>query len=85
MKLIGPTSKSFKALIDMYPESYVIGLTATPIRGDGKGLGDVYEELVECGSIKGLQEQGFFSQNKIFCTEHTRFKRYKSCAEGIMM
>ena len=30
------TSKSFKALIDMYPDSYVIGLTATPIRGESR-------------------------------------------------
>ena len=60
------TSKSFKSLIEMYPESYVIGLTATPIRGDNKGLGNVYEELVECGSIKGLQEQGFLVKTKYF-------------------
>ena len=59
------TSDSFKKLLDQYPEAFVIGLTATPIRSDGKGLGNVYEELVEAGSIKELTDQGYLVKNKI--------------------
>ena len=59
------TSDSFKKLLEQYPEAYVIGLTATPIRSDGKGLGNVYEELVEAGSIKELTDQGYLVKNKI--------------------
>jgi len=59
------TSKSFQKLIEEYPDAFVIGLTATPIRSDGKGLGNVYEELVECGSIKSLTEQGYLVKNRI--------------------
>ena len=32
------TSASFKKLIAEYPDAWVIGLTATPCRADGKGL-----------------------------------------------
>ena len=60
------TSKSFSDLIEMYPDSFIIGLTATPIRGDGKGLGNIYEDLVECGTVKSLQKQGYLVNTKYF-------------------
>ncbi len=37
----------------------VIGATATPIRGDGVGLGDIYDGLVQPISTKSAIEQGF--------------------------
>ena len=42
-----------------------MGLTATPIRSDNKGLGGVYEELVEAGNIKSLTEKGYLVKNRI--------------------
>jgi len=59
------TSKSFKQLIEEYPDAFVIGLTATPCRADGKGLGNIYEELVQGGNIKDLTRQGFLVPNRI--------------------
>ena len=53
------TSKSFLELLDEYPASLVIGLTATPIRNDGAGLGNIYDEIVESSSIKKLTEKGW--------------------------
>jgi len=58
-------SNSFKKLIDQYPEAFIVGLTATPIRADGKGLGGIYDELVECGSIRSLTKQGYLVKNRI--------------------
>lgn len=58
-------SDSFKQLIDEYPDSYIIGLTATPCRNDGKGLGGVYEDLIECGNINALTEQGYLVPNRV--------------------
>jgi len=59
------TSSSFRKLIAEYPEAYVIGLTATPCRSDGKGLGNIYEELIECGNIRDLTKQGFLVPTRI--------------------
>ncbi len=59
------TSKSFKKLIEEYPDAYVIGLTATPCRADGKGLGNIYQELVQAGNIKDLTKQGYLVPNRI--------------------
>ena len=57
------TSKSFKKLIEEYPDAYVIGLTATPCRADGKGLGNIYQELVQAGNIKDLTRQEFYQHH----------------------
>lgn len=52
----GPT---VRALLDRYPRANLLGLTATPQRGDGKPLGDVFRRLI-CGpSNKWLTSQGY--------------------------
>ena len=77
------TRDSFKKLLEQYPEAYVIGLTATPIRSDGKGLGNVYEELVEAGSIKELTDQGYLVKNKIVAPSIPDLQKVRVIA-GIM-
>jgi DNA repair protein RadD len=52
-------SPTFKEVFSSYPESRLIGLTATPCRGDGRGLGEVYEDMVQAISIGELIEKGF--------------------------
>jgi superfamily II DNA or RNA helicase len=42
---------TYVTLINHYGDEVVIGLTATPIRGDGKGLGHVYDHMVLGPSI----------------------------------
>ena len=49
-------SKRYKEILDNYPESIIIGLTATPIRLDGKGLDSIYKTMVTGPSIKELQK-----------------------------
>ena len=52
-------SKTYRTLIEAYPEATVLGLTATPCRGDGRGLGEIYQDMVMCPSIDELTTQGF--------------------------
>lgn len=52
-------AKTRKAVLELYKENAVIiGLTATPCRADGRGLGEVYEDIVECISIESLTKEG---------------------------
>lgn len=46
----------------------VIGLTGTPIRLDGKSLGDLYEMIIEAKSTKWLIEQGRLSEYIAYTT-----------------
>ena len=48
--------------------SLVIGLTGTPIRLDGKALGDVFDCMIEARSTQWLIEQGRLSQYEIYTT-----------------
>lgn len=52
-------SASFKKLLEQYPSSAIIGLTATPYRLDGKGLGDIYTNIIAPISLAELTERGF--------------------------
>ena len=52
-------SAQFQRLLRQYPHADVIGLTATPYRLDGKGLGSVgFTNLVAPTSLRELEEQG---------------------------
>ena len=53
---------TYITLINHYGESVVIGLTATPIRGDGKGLGHVYDYMVLGPSTQWMIDHGFLVQ-----------------------
>lgn len=51
-------STSVRGVLEAYPEAHLLGLTATPQRGDGQPLGDIFDVLV-CGpTVKELTQQG---------------------------
>ena len=52
-------ARTYLRILDHYPCAPVIGLTATPWRTDGRGLGELFEDLVAPISIRELIEQGF--------------------------
>lgn len=48
-------SPSWMKVLDYY-DTYTVGFTATPVRLDGKPLGDMYEDLVQGVGVKWLIE-----------------------------
>lgn len=50
---------SVRDILDAYPDAWLLGLTATPQRGDAKPLGDVFEKLVSGPSNRRLTDQGY--------------------------
>lgn len=59
-------SQSRQDIISHYDGKTVIGLTATPARGDGRGLGEVFEDLVLGPSVRELTEGGFLVPARYF-------------------
>ncbi len=51
-------ANTYKALVDGLAPKLMIGLTATPERGDGKGLGDTFDAIVHACTVRQLQEMG---------------------------
>src|SRR5581483_7514788 len=55
-----------RALLDAYPEAVKVGLTATPARADGRGLGAMYDDLVLGPSVAELTAQGHLAPVRYF-------------------
>jgi DNA repair protein RadD len=51
-------AKTYQDIMERYPNALVLGLTATPWRLDGRGLGAVYEDLVGTLQIEELIKLG---------------------------
>jgi len=59
-------SASYINLRKRFPDAYLLGLTATPIRSDGKGLGHMYDAMVQAPDIGELIELGYLVQPRYF-------------------
>lgn len=49
----------YQTLLANYPDAYVLGLTATPERLDGKGLDGIFHDLLEVATVPELIDSGF--------------------------
>jgi superfamily II DNA or RNA helicase len=58
--------KTYLKILDYNDNAYVVGLTATPWRLDGKGLGDFYEEIIETCTMQDLIDWGYLVEPRIF-------------------
>jgi superfamily II DNA or RNA helicase len=59
-------AKTWRAALDANPFARRYGFTATPCRGDGRGLGDLFAELIIGPQIPDLQAAGFLTKVKYF-------------------
>ena len=57
---------SWQAIINHWPGVLRIGVTATPCRLDGKGLGNVFDTLIEGPSVQMLTSAGYLSPARIY-------------------
>jgi DNA repair protein RadD len=53
------TARTWRAIIEGYPAAVLLGLTATPCRGDGRGLGGIFKEMIECPQVQDLIDGEF--------------------------
>jgi DNA repair protein RadD len=60
------TARTWHKIIAAYPDAVLLGLTATPCRGDGRGLGGIFEALIECPQVQELIDQGFLVGTRVY-------------------
>lgn len=53
-------------IFERYPNAYVLGLTATPWRLDGRGLGQWYARMIQGPTVADLIGQGSLSPYRLF-------------------
>jgi DNA repair protein RadD len=56
---------SYRRIIELNPGAIVVGLTATPYRSDGQGLGDIFDELIEMGDTQMLTDLGYLVPSRV--------------------
>jgi DNA repair protein RadD len=59
-------ANTYQKVLDLYPDAVVIGLTATPCRGDGRGLGNIFETMIEAPQIAELIKLGHLVPTKVY-------------------
>lgn len=59
-------SKTYREVVDAFPQATVIGLTATPERTDGQDMGTLYEDIVMGPPIRMLIDRGFLCDYDLY-------------------
>lgn len=57
---------SWRAVVDQFCNSRLLGVTATPERLDGKGLGSIFEQMIFGPSVSDLQDAGHLSRARYY-------------------
>lgn len=59
-------ASSYLKILEHYPTAHVIGLTATPVRADGKGLNANFDTMVQIATFRDLAALGFLVTPKVY-------------------
>ena len=74
---ITPGDGMYHELLSTFPNAIVLGFTATPTRTDGRGLGDVFETLIEGIDWEGAYRRQVLVPFKYFVPESADLTRLK--------
>ena len=59
-------SDSWGAIIRAYPTARLLGVTATPTRTSGQGLGDVFDDMIYGPGVRELTDAGHLAPARVF-------------------
>jgi superfamily II DNA or RNA helicase len=62
-------AETWRSIHESYPNARHLGMTATPQRGDGVPLGDVFERLLVGASVRELTELGHLVKCRVWAPE----------------
>jgi DNA repair protein RadD len=57
---------TYAQILSAYPNAIILGLTATPCRGDGRGLGNAFDSIIECPPIAELITAGYLVGTRVY-------------------
>jgi len=62
-------SKQYQDILTIYKEKFILGCTATPMRADGRGMGEVYDGIVDVVGVRELTDMGHLARARYFAAE----------------
>lgn len=66
-------SQTYEKVRDIYPQAHLLGLTATPFRSDGRGLGGMFEGMVCPVTPRQLLDAGVLVEPQYFAPDPLAF------------
>jgi DNA repair protein RadD len=75
-------ARTYSKIIESYPDAILIGLTATPCRGDGRGLGGIFDAIVECPQVAELIAQKHLVRTRVYAPVTADIARGVQTAKG---
>ena len=84
---------TWATIIKHYPEAYLLGVTATPVRMDGRGLREFFDEMIIGPSVAELTADGHLARAVVYAPKdpvdlasvHTRMGDYDKKELGAVM
>jgi DNA repair protein RadD len=73
-------AQTWAKILEEYPNARRLGLTATPCRSDGRGLGNFFSKLIEGPPVAELQKLGFLVGVVYFAPSEPDLKGVKTSA-----
>ena len=71
-------ANTYRQIIKSYPNAVLIGFTATPCRGDGRGLGGIFDVIIECPQVPELIQQAFLVRTHVYAPVDPDLKGVKT-------
>ena len=59
-------AESYRTILKSYPDSKLLGVTATPYRLSGEGFTDIFQDLIISPSIKQFIDRGYLSRYEYY-------------------
>jgi DNA repair protein RadD len=59
-------ARTWNKILDQYPKARRIGLTATPCRADGRGLGECFSTIIEGPQVQELIDKGRLVKTRVY-------------------
>jgi len=59
-------ARTYQQIVDAYPDTLWCGFTATPARGDGRGLGGFFDCIIEGPQVQELIGLGFLVPTRVY-------------------
>jgi superfamily II DNA or RNA helicase len=59
-------AETYQKIIAAYPAATILGLTATPARADGRGLGGIFATMIACPQVPELIRLGYLVPTRVW-------------------
>jgi superfamily II DNA or RNA helicase len=73
-------AETYTKIIKAYPDAVLLGLTATPCRGDGRGLGNLFDIIIETPQVAELIAAGHLVKTRVYAPVNPDLKGVRTQA-----